>query len=696
MNIEERVMEAAASHFAQRVGTMVQAHPTPPSGAVASQVPAEWAQTIAAARCWAKSGDSYFPVTEVVDKLPAGAYRCCMSQQGPFLEKMPIKIDSLLALPDGAVESLLAEFKKFWTLQNNFAERGFTFKRGMLMWGPPGCHERGQKIVMFDGTLKAVEDIEVGDRLMGPDSKPRTVLKLCRGREGMVRVKPVKGRPFVVNEGHVLALAPSGETTLRTPINMTVRDYRKQSETFQNRMKLYRSEAIDFGPTEVLPIPAYIFGVWIGDGHSCSPALTTADKELAEAWSGWGESLGLAVRVQPQPNNKSSVYCITGGRNSGKGNNGAINALRKLGVLGNKHIPHSYLTCSIEERKELLAGLLDTDGFVQNGHAEYVSVLPHLAEQVAYVARSIGLAAYVKKCRKGTKRDGVDVQVDAYRVGISGNISEIPVRLERRMCKRRAQAKDVLRTGFTIEDVGVGDYYGFVVDRDHLYLLDDFTVTHNSGKTSAIWQMTQELVKTHNGIVIFVENPSLASACISVVRRVEPERPMITVMEDLDALVQQNGDHGYLALLDGELQISNVCHVATTNYPEYLDRRFVDRPSRFDTIMEVGMPSSAARRVYFQAKEPSLDDVTLRRWVDRTADYSVAHLREVIIAVKCFGQSEDSVFKRLDEMRGDVLSSDGRGGLKRRAGFTLGMIADAARGAGLGVGFSGQADKAHR
>ncbi|MBR0913120.1 AAA family ATPase [Bradyrhizobium japonicum] len=190
-----------------------------------------------------------------------------------------------------------------------------------------------------------------------------------------------------------------------------------------------------------------------------------------------------------------------------------------------------------------------------------------------------------------------------------------------------------------------------------------------SGKTSAIWQMTQALVTLHRGVVVFIEDPHLATTCVGMLRRIEPDRPMITIMEDLDALVSRYGDHGFLALLDGETQISNVVHVATTNYPEYLDRRFVDRPSRFDTIMRVGMPSADARRVYFHAKEPSLDAETLERWVDRTEDYSIAHLREVIIAIKCFGQSEDAVFNRMDDMRQSKLESDGFGGQRNNVGF---------------------------
>lgn len=289
----------------------------------------DWAAVVASARCWAQSGNAYFPVSEVVSTIPAGAYRCRASDRGPFIEKVPIETDKLLHLPDSATEGLLAEFKKFWTLRDNFAKRGFTFKRGFLLTGAPG-----------------------------------------------------------------------------------------------------------------------------------------------------------------------------------------------------------------------------------------------------------------------------------------------------------------------------------------------------GGKTSGIWQLTEEIVNSQDGIVVFIEDGAVATACISMIRRIEPDRPIIGVMEDIDALIERSGEHPFLALLDGENQTSNIVFVATTNYPESLDRRFTDRPSRFDTILEIDMPSAAARRMYFQMKEPGLSPDELERWVDRSDGMSIAHLREVIIAIKCLEQSEDVAFARLDKMREQNLSSDGRGGKKRRgAGF---------------------------
>ena len=172
------------------------------------------------------------------------------------------------------------------------------------------------------------------------------------------------------------------------------------------------------------------------------------------------------------------------------------------------------------------------------------------------------------------------------------------------------------------------------------------------GKTSGLMLMAKRLVDNQGGIVILLDHPRLAACCLQMARKIEPKRPMIAIMEDLDALVGKFGENEYLALLDGEAQVDNICVLATTNYPEYLDPRFTDRPSRFDTIKEVGMPSAAARRVYLLAKEPKLEaDGDIDAWVTASDGFSVAHLKELIIAVKCFGQPLEGVVKRLSAMR---------------------------------------------
>jgi hypothetical protein len=172
-----------------------------------------------------------------------------------------------------------------------------------------------------------------------------------------------------------------------------------------------------------------------------------------------------------------------------------------------------------------------------------------------------------------------------------------------------------------------------------------------SGKTASLMLMAQDIVQHYSGIVCQVEHPALAAACLSLIRKIEPDRPIVALIEDLDALVERYGENQFLSLLDGEAQVDRIVFVATTNYPERLDKRFVDRPSRIDTIRWIGMPSAAARRVYLEAKEPSLIGAELEHWVNSTEGFSVAHLRELVILVKCFDRPLNLAIARLESMR---------------------------------------------
>jgi hypothetical protein len=179
-----------------------------------------------------------------------------------------------------------------------------------------------------------------------------------------------------------------------------------------------------------------------------------------------------------------------------------------------------------------------------------------------------------------------------------------------------------------------------------------------SGKTSTLQLMVKRLIEHHQGVVLLIDHPHPAAACLQLTRGIEADRPLIGILEDIDALVMRYGEHEFLALLDGEAQVNRIAFIATTNYPERLDRRFVDRPSRFDTIRYIGMPSAAARRLYLGTKEPSLKGDDLDIWVAKSDGFSIAHLKEMIIAVRCFGQPLQEVVERLEEMQERQPASD--------------------------------------
>lgn len=179
-----------------------------------------------------------------------------------------------------------------------------------------------------------------------------------------------------------------------------------------------------------------------------------------------------------------------------------------------------------------------------------------------------------------------------------------------------------------------------------------------SGKTATIQVLAETVAQKLDSVAILADHPRLCSLGLHMVRRLEPSRQIVVILEDLDALVMKHGEEGYLSLLDGENQVENVVYIATTNYPERLDRRFVDRPSRFDTIRLIGMPSVAARRAYLKAKEPSLTDKEMAAYLKASEGYSVAHLRELLVLTRCFGRSLEDAAKRLDGMRTKAPTSE--------------------------------------
>jgi hypothetical protein len=174
-----------------------------------------------------------------------------------------------------------------------------------------------------------------------------------------------------------------------------------------------------------------------------------------------------------------------------------------------------------------------------------------------------------------------------------------------------------------------------------------------SGKTVTVQLLMSRLI-ARNGIVLLFGNPQITLSVLPMVRRIEPARPLIVVMEDIDEMIGSYGEHDILSFLDGEKQIDNVVQIATTNHPERLGARILNRPSRFDERIFVGMPSAESRLTYLEkAMERSgagIETAELLRWRDDTGGLSIAHLRELIAAVLCLNEPYESVLSRLRAM----------------------------------------------
>lgn len=360
-------------------------------------------------------------------------------------------------------------------------------KSNMIMAGPTGCHAKGQGILMFDGYTKNVEDVMVGDFLMGPDSKKRIVKKLIRGKQEMVDIVPIKGNPFRVNLDHILSLVRIDGGLKGQIVNISVREYLTKSNTFKNVHKLYRSSIIEFEQKQSCDLDAYLFGTWLGDGDSNRAGITSMDNEIISRWRDFAKANGLTLdKIKWQNSGKATSYVMVDKNAHSRPNTNRSNIfldfLNNNNLIKNKHIPHAYKCGPYYDRTMLLAGILDTDGYFDNNCYSLVQKNESIANDVAFIAKSLGLAAYVSKIQKTCTNNGVVGEY--FSVSISGNVDKIPCKLERKKANSRKQIKNCLRTGFKVVHTNRKEnFYGFQISDDSLYLLDDFTVSHNCGKT---------------------------------------------------------------------------------------------------------------------------------------------------------------------------------------------------------------------
>jgi AAA+ superfamily predicted ATPase len=175
-----------------------------------------------------------------------------------------------------------------------------------------------------------------------------------------------------------------------------------------------------------------------------------------------------------------------------------------------------------------------------------------------------------------------------------------------------------------------------------------------SGKTSTIQIVISDMIKK-GGIVLLAEHPQVLAKALMQFRAIEPERPLVVIWEDIDTIIHNFGESQVLSVLDGEAQVENVVFIATTNYPERLDGRVRNRPSRFDKVVKIGLPNDAAREMYLKTKLPS---TTLEGFdlVKETDGLSIAHLKELLISVCCQGNTVKDSLERLQSMKRPVAS----------------------------------------
>lgn len=354
-----------------------------------------------------------------------------------------------------------------------WVEKNFNKYDVFVINAPVACHRKGEKVLMYDGSIKKIEELVIGDKLMGADSQPRNVTGIHKGIDDIYEIRPFRSKSWYVTGTHILNLKvlkrkqKGGKRWTETNYeNISVHNYINKADNYK-RNAFQHCASVDFSEKN-LPIDPYILGIWLGDGTHSISEITNDDPEVISAFM--QEALKRNLRFVNRP--KTYTYAMVRYKNNQ--DNNFLEDLKKLNLYKNKHIPNIYLTSSKEQRLQLLAGLLDTDGSrtKDRNSIEFSQKRELLFNQVIYLCRSLGISA--------NKRTKVVNGITYYRTSISSQI-KIPLKVERK--KLKLSISNQLNEKFTVTNTGKGEFYGVSVDRDHLYLTDQFVVTHNSGKS---------------------------------------------------------------------------------------------------------------------------------------------------------------------------------------------------------------------
>lgn len=327
------------------------------------------------------------------------------------------------------------------------------------------CEAVGTPVRMYDGTIKKVEDVVVGDLLMGIDSKPRRVVATRRGYDSMMyRIDQSRGDSYTVNSRHICTLIEKDRNGSIATASKRIVDIDLPTllSNTPNRVKeCYRGfkVAVQY-PARSVELEPYFLGYWLGDGKSNNQKIATVAPEVVKYLHGYD-------------------------------------------VFYNKHIPKQYLVNSEEVRLQVLAGLIDSNGNYRQGSYRFENVNYQLVCDVKNLADSLGFCTRMGGGTRYRKALGCDY-VPRY-VTISGELDRIPVKIARKKVATDWASKTSYKdwgaidgvhptvvSSLKITPVGEGEYVSITTDGDHRFVLGDGTVTHNSfyfSNAYAAWQL---------------------------------------------------------------------------------------------------------------------------------------------------------------------------------------------------------------
>jgi intein/homing endonuclease len=321
-------------------------------------------------------------------------------------------------------------------------------------------------------------DLAVGDFVFGKDGKPRRIIACSEEMlKDAYEVVFDDGSKIIAGEDHlweverdVMSVAPNWRRGRKRMIVKTTglqpSGYKKGKVDIRpDRISV--AEAIEMPPKRLL-IDPYLLGAWLGDGASGSGCIYSAQQDI-ENFSKLGT---IGTVYEPSGSRKQTFYRINA--------DGLHAKLKLLDLMKNKHIPEDYLEASVEQRWELLRGLMDTDGTcATNGHCSFSNKNERLARQVHQLACSLGLKATIKS--RVSKFNGKTYGIH-YLVGFIPPSGVIVFRLKRKQARIIGNQNGRSRNRFVMEVNPIGTRRMKCIQIEgSIYLAGKtFVPTHNS------------------------------------------------------------------------------------------------------------------------------------------------------------------------------------------------------------------------
>jgi len=174
-----------------------------------------------------------------------------------------------------------------------------------------------------------------------------------------------------------------------------------------------------------------------------------------------------------------------------------------------------------------------------------------------------------------------------------------------------------------------------------------------SGKTSTIMLAVQSVIEK-GGIVISFSSADNLINLYRIIRLIQPDVPIMILFEDIESLIECNRESDILNIIDGVERVYKTLFLATTNYPEQLGERIINRPSRFDKRYFIGLPDAKVRAFFikhlFDQAELLITQKDLIKWVTDTEGMTISHVQEVFTSCAILESNFEEVIKTVRAM----------------------------------------------